>query len=122
MLKKLTLPPEEYKRLKLHCNEIGIGFASAPFEKRSIPRPLRTSICRLCGPLRERFGVVRPQTGIEIPVAAAALGTVIIEKHFTLDRGMEGPDHKASLKPDELAAMAAAVRNIECALGTGEKT
>ena len=59
--------------------------------------------------------------GIEVPVAAAALGARIIEKHFTLDRTMPGPDHKASLEPDELKAMVQAVRNIEKALGHGEK-
>ncbi|MEZ7892864.1 MAG: N-acetylneuraminate synthase [Candidatus Wallbacteria bacterium] len=59
--------------------------------------------------------------GIEVPVAAAALGACVIEKHFTLDRTMEGPDHKASLEPDELKAMIKAVRNIELALGTGIK-
>ncbi len=59
--------------------------------------------------------------GIEIPVAAAALGAVIIEKHFTLDKNMEGPDHKASLEPNELAAMVSAIRNIEMALGNGKK-
>lgn len=59
--------------------------------------------------------------GIEIPVAAAALGAEVIEKHFTLDRNMEGPDHKASLEPDELQAMVRAIRNIEVALGNGSK-
>lgn len=59
--------------------------------------------------------------GIEIPIAAVALGAAIIEKHFTLDRNMEGPDHKASLEPDELAAMVASIRNIEKALGSGDK-
>ncbi len=59
--------------------------------------------------------------GIEIPAAAAALGAAVIEKHFTLDRTMEGPDHKASLEPDELAAMVRSVRNIEAALGDGIK-
>ncbi len=59
--------------------------------------------------------------GIEIPIAAAALGACVLEKHFTLDRGMEGPDHKASLEPDELKAMVQAVRHIECALGDGLK-
>lgn len=60
-------------------------------------------------------------TGIEIPIAAAALGAVVIEKHFTLDRNMEGPDHKASLEPDELAEMVRAVRHIELAIGDGRK-
>ncbi|TCK62349.1 N-acetylneuraminate synthase [Seleniivibrio woodruffii] len=59
--------------------------------------------------------------GIEIPVAAAALGADVIEKHFTLDRMMEGPDHKASLEPDELCAMVKAIRNIELAIGDGIK-
>lgn len=59
--------------------------------------------------------------GIEIPIAAAALGAAVIEKHFTLDRNMEGPDHKASLEPDELADMVARIRHVEQALGTGEK-
>lgn len=59
--------------------------------------------------------------GIEISVAAAALGASVIEKHFTLNRNMEGPDHKASLEPDELAAMISSIRNIEAALGSGVK-
>ena len=57
--------------------------------------------------------------GIEIPIAAAAMGAVIIEKHFTLDKNMEGPDHKASLEPDELSAMVDGIRHIEQALGMG---
>ncbi len=75
--------------------------------------------------LKEHFGVQAGYSdhtpGIEIPVAAAALGACVIEKHFTLDRNMEGPDHKASLEPGELAAMVRAVRNVEAALGNGEK-
>ena len=59
--------------------------------------------------------------GIEVPIAAVAMGAQIIEKHFTLDRNMEGPDHKASLEPDELDQMVRAIRNIECAIGTGKK-
>lgn len=59
--------------------------------------------------------------GIEIPIAAAALGASVIEKHFTLDKNMEGPDHKASLEPDELEAMVRAIRHIELALGSGKK-
>lgn len=59
--------------------------------------------------------------GIEVPVAAAALGARVIEKHFTLDKSLPGPDHKASLEPAELAAMVKAVRNIELALGDGKK-
>ena len=59
--------------------------------------------------------------GIEIPIAAVAMGATVIEKHFTLDRNMEGPDHKASLEPDELKAMVTAIRNVEVAMGSGEK-
>lgn len=59
--------------------------------------------------------------GIEVPVAAAALGAKVIEKHFTLDKSLPGPDHRASLDPAELAAMVKAVRNIELALGDGDK-
>jgi len=59
--------------------------------------------------------------GIAVPIAAAAIGASIIEKHFTLDRSMEGPDHKASLAPDELAAMVAGVRVVETALGRAGK-
>lgn len=59
--------------------------------------------------------------GIEVPIAAAARGACVIEKHFTLDKNMEGPDHQASLEPEELTAMVKAVRNIEMALGDGIK-
>ena len=59
--------------------------------------------------------------GIEVPIAAAALGAAVIEKHFTLDKNMEGPDHKASLEPGELAEMVRTIRNIEKALGDGVK-
>lgn len=59
--------------------------------------------------------------GIEVPIAAAALGASVIEKHFTLDCTMEGPDHKASLEPHELKSMINAIRNIELALGDGVK-
>jgi N,N'-diacetyllegionaminate synthase len=59
--------------------------------------------------------------GIEVPIAAVAMGAVVIEKHFTLDKNMEGPDHKASLEPHEFAAMVRAIRNIEKVLGVGEK-
>ena len=61
-------------------------------------------------------------TGIEISIAAAALGATVIEKHFTLDRTLPGPDHKASLEPDELVALVKSIRNIEIALGDGLKT
>lgn len=59
--------------------------------------------------------------GIEIPIAAVAMGAKIIEKHFTLDKTMDGPDHKASLEPHELKEMVSAIRNVEAALGDGVK-
>ena len=59
--------------------------------------------------------------GIEVPIAAVTLGAQVIEKHFTLDRNMEGPDHSASLEPQELQAMVQSIRNIEQAMGDGNK-
>ncbi len=59
--------------------------------------------------------------GLEIPVAAVALGACVIEKHFTLDRNMEGPDHKASIEPDELKSMVEQIRHVEVAIGDGIK-
>jgi N,N'-diacetyllegionaminate synthase len=59
--------------------------------------------------------------GIEVPIAAVALGAKVIEKHFTLDKSLPGPDHKASLEPEELKQMVISIRNIEKALGTGWK-
>jgi N,N'-diacetyllegionaminate synthase len=59
--------------------------------------------------------------GIEVDIAAAALGASVIEKHFTLDKKMDGPDHKASLEPNELKSMIGAIRNIEKAMGDGVK-
>lgn len=67
------------------------------------------------------FGYSDHTPGIEIPIAAVALGAKVIEKHFTLDRNLPGPDHQASLEPDELKAMISAIRNVELALGDGIK-
>ncbi len=66
-------------------------------------------------------GISDHSLGIEVPIAAVALGATVIEKHFTLDRSMEGPDHKASIEPTELKQMVRSVRNIEKALGSGRK-
>ena len=75
--------------------------------------------------MRHAFGVNTGYSdhtpGIEIPIAAVALGATVIEKHFTLDRNLPGPDHKASLEPNELNAMVAGIRNVERALGDGIK-
>lgn len=59
--------------------------------------------------------------GIEVPIAAVAMGATVIEKHFTIDKNMKGPDHRASLNPDELLEMVRCIRNIEKAVGTGIK-
>lgn len=67
------------------------------------------------------YGYSDHTLGIEVPIAAVALGASVIEKHFTLDKTMEGPDHKASLEPTELKAMVSAIRNIELALGSSIK-
>jgi sialic acid synthase SpsE len=60
--------------------------------------------------------------GLPVALAAVALGACVLEKHFTLDRGLPGPDHRASLEPDELTALVEGVRTIESALGHGRKT
>jgi N,N'-diacetyllegionaminate synthase len=64
-----------------------------------------------------KYGYSDHTLGIEVPIAAVALGATVIEKHFTLSRDLEGPDHKASLEPNELSQMVSAIRNIEQALG-----
>ena len=75
--------------------------------------------------LKNRFGYPVGYSdhtrGIEVSVAAVAMGATVIEKHFTLDKTMNGPDHKASLEPDELKKLISAIRNVEKAKGTGEK-
>ena len=92
----------------LHCNT-------------EYPTPFEDVNLKAMDALRNEFGVEVGYSdhtkGIEVPIAAVALGATVIEKHFTLDRNMEGPDHKASLEPDELKAMVSAIRNIEKAVG-----
>ena len=77
------------------------------------------------GTLKNRFntrvGYSDHTLGIEVSIAAVAVGAEVIEKHFTLDNNMEGPDHKASLEPDELVKLVKSIRNIELAMGNGEK-
>lgn len=89
------------------------------------PTPYQHVNLNAMSTLRERFGLDIGYSdhtlGIEIPIAAVALGAVIIEKHFTLSREMEGPDHKASLEPDELKEMVQSIRKLEKALGDGKK-
>ena len=97
----------------LHCNT-------------EYPTPFEDVNLKAMDALRKEFGVDVGYSdhtrGIEVPIAAVALGATVIEKHFTLDKNMEGPDHKASLEPDELKAMVCAIRNIEKAIaGDGTK-
>lgn len=88
----------------------------APFEEVNL-----NAMFTLQSEFKTEIGYSDHTKGIEIPVAAVAMGAVVIEKHLTLDRNMEGPDHKASLEPKEFGAMVQAIRNIEKAMGTGEK-
>jgi N,N'-diacetyllegionaminate synthase len=96
----------------LHCNT-------------EYPTPMADVNLRAMLTIRDAFGVAVGYSdhtqGIEVPIAAVALGATVIEKHFTLDRNLAGPDHKASLEPDELKAMVVAIRNIELAMGDGIK-
>ncbi len=195
MLEKLALAYDDFARLKRYCDEVGIGFVSAPFDLESIDflesldmdfwkipsgevtdLPylekigrtgrrviLSTGMCEMweireavgvletngtrditilhCNTeyptpfedvnllamhhikreLRKQVGYSDHTEGIEIPIAAVALGAAVVEKHFTLDKNMEGPDHKASLDPAELRQMVSAIRNIEAGLGDGAK-
>ena len=96
----------------LHCNT-------------EYPTPMQDVNLKAMLQLRGEFGIKVGYSdhtkGIEVPIAAVALGAEVIEKHFTLDRTLPGPDHKASLEPNELKAMVDAIRNIEQALGDGQK-
>ena len=91
----------------------------------SYPAPLSDVNLQAMQSIRTKFGVNVGYSdhtlGIEISLAAVALGATVIEKHFTLDRTLPGPDHKASLEPEELKSMVAGIRNIEEALGDGLK-
>ncbi len=96
----------------LHCNTM----YPTPFEDVNL-RAMLTLQNKFGG----KIGYSDHTDGIEVPVAAVAMGAEIIEKHFTLDQNMEGPDHRASLNPEQLAAMVTSIRNIESALGSEEK-
>lgn len=89
------------------------------------PTPMAEVNLRAMQSIRAALGVAVGYSdhtaGIEVAIAAVALGATVIEKHFTIDRNFSGPDHKASLEPNELKAMIAAIRNIETALGDGIK-
>jgi N,N'-diacetyllegionaminate synthase len=89
------------------------------------PTPMAEVNLRAMQSIGQAFGVAVGYSdhtqGIEVPIAAVAMGARVIEKHFTLDRSLPGPDHQASLEPTELGAMVRGIRNIELALGDGVK-
>ena len=197
MCKKIHLSLDDYKPLKVFCEEVGVKFISTPFDLVSIdvleeldmdfwkvpsgevtnypylvkiakthrPVVMSTGMCEvdeirdavnvliengldlsqisllhcnteyptpyqdvnlmamndLANELGLPVGYSDHSVGIEVPIAAVAIGAKIIEKHFTLDHNMPGPDHKASLEPDQLKQMVESIRNIEKALGDGKK-
>jgi N-acetylneuraminate synthase len=90
------------------------------------PAPLEDVNLRAIDGLRAAFGlpvgISDHSVGIAVPVAATALGSTVVEKHFTLDRSMPGPDHRASIEADDLTRMIAAIRDVEQALGRRDKT
>lgn len=96
----------------LHCNT-------------EYPTPMEDVNLKAMLTIKEAFkievGYSDHTLGIEVPIAAVAMGAKVIEKHFTLDKNMQGPDHRASLEPHELKAMIGAIRNIEKAMGDGVK-
>ena len=107
----------------LHSN--GAGKITLLHCNTQYPTPMEDVNLNAMLTLKDRYkcdvGYSDHTLGIEVPIAAVALGATVIEKHFTLDRNMEGPDHKASLEPNEFKSMVSAIRNIEKALGTGNK-
>ncbi len=195
MLKRLELSYDDFKKVKLYCDEIGIQFASTADEEESLdflisigipfikigsgeitnipylrvmgsknlpiiissgmatigevdvalqtlkeagasditllhcttnyPCPMDDVNLNAMKTLKNAFklpiGYSDHTKGIEVSIAAVAMGAVVIEKHFTLDKNMEGPDHLASTEPDEFKKMVDSIRNIERAMGTGEK-
>lgn len=195
MLKRLELSYDDFRKIKAHCDKIGIQFASTADEEESLdflislgipfikigsgeitnipylrimgskklpiiissgmstlaevdvalaelrnagatdiillhcttnyPCPMQDVNLKAMLTLKEAFkipvGYSDHTEGIEVPVAAVVMGAKVIEKHFTLDRNMEGPDHLASTEPAEFKKMVDSIRNIEKAFGTGEK-
>lgn len=96
----------------LHCNT-------------EYPTPLKDANVKAMLDIKNSFGTAVGYSdhtlGMEAPLAAVALGATVVEKHFTLDKNMEGPDHQASMSPEELTALVKSIRNMEVALGDGVK-
>jgi N,N'-diacetyllegionaminate synthase len=106
-------------------NSYGCGPITLLHCTTEYPAPYSEANLKAMETLRSRFnlpvGYSDHTQGIVIPIAAVAMGAVVLEKHFTLDRTMEGPDHKASLDPGELKAMVDAIRCVESSMGDGVK-
>lgn len=116
---------EEVKSATEILKNTGSGKVTLLHCTTEYPTPYKDVNLKAMKTLRDYFGLPVGYSdhtqGIEIPIAAAALGATVIEKHFTLDRNMEGPDHKASLEPAELKAMVSSIRKVEEAMGDGIK-
>ena len=116
---------EEIEKTVSVLEENGAGEITLLHCTTEYPTPFTDVNLKAMCAMKEHFhravGYSDHTKGIEVPIAAVAMGATVIEKHFTLDRTMEGPDHKASLEPDELKQMVDSIRNIELALGTGVK-
>ncbi len=116
---------EEIKYAKDILEDNGSGDVTLLHCNTEYPTPFEDANLKAIIGIKKQFactvGYSDHTLGIEAPIAAVALGAEVIEKHFTLDKTMEGPDHSCSLEPSELAAMVSAIRNIEKALGSSEK-
>lgn len=105
--------------------ENGVGDITLLHCTTEYPAPYADVNLKAMETMKEAFGLPVGYSdhtkGLEIPIAAVARGACVIEKHFTLSREMEGPDHKASIEPDELKQMVSSIRNVEAAIGDGVK-
>ncbi len=116
---------DEVRHALAILKEYGAGSMVALHCNSQYPTPMEDVNLRAMLSMREKLNIATGYSdhteGIEVPIAAAALGACVIEKHITLDRNMEGPDQNASIEPQELKQMVRCIRNIEKALGTVEK-
>lgn len=116
---------DDIRRAIKALKDSGVGELTVLHCTTEYPTPFTDVNLRAMLSIKDEFdvkvGYSDHTKGIEVPIAAVALGATVIEKHFTLDRNMEGPDHKASLEPYELKTMVDSIRHIELALGDGMK-